>query len=91
MTGLSPPRKPGNWPRSPPALSRDGVQIKALAGLGVDGQVMVRIIADEADAARSGLVHNLVELAIVTNDLDRAMQALEPPDRIGHCTCERSW
>jgi hypothetical protein len=119
--GLS--HRPGELAQVATALSRYGVNIKALAGLAVDGHVQVRIIADEADAARSallraniafeegevltvllenragelatvtnrlarggvnlraiyltGIVDNLVELAIVTNDLERARQALE--------------
>ena len=119
--GLS--HRPGELAQVATALSRFGVNIKALAGLAVDGQVMVRLIADEPEAARSalqranipfeeteiltvllenragelasvtnrlsragvnlraiyltGIVDNLVELAIVTNDLERARQALE--------------
>ena len=115
--------RPGELAQVATALSRFGVNIKALAGLAVDGQVQVRIIADEEDAARSalqrahipfeesevitvllenragelasvtnrlarggvnlraiyltGIVDDLVELAIVTNDVSRARQALE--------------
>jgi len=115
--------RPGELAQVATALSRYGVNIKALAGLAVDGQVMVRVIADESDAARSalkganipfeendvltvllenragelarvttrlaeanvnlraiyltGIVDNLVELAIVTDNLERAKDALE--------------
>lgn len=114
--------RPGELAQVATALSRYGVNIKALAGLAVDGQVMVRVIADESDAARSalkganipfeendvltvllenqagelarvttklgeanvnlraiyltGIVDNLVELAIVTDNLERAKDAL---------------
>lgn len=114
--------RPGELAQVATALSRYGVNIKALAGLAVDGQVMVRVIADEADPARSalkganipfeesevltvllenragelarvttrlaevnvnlraiyliGIVDNLVELAIVTDNLERAKDAL---------------
>lgn len=119
--GLS--HRPGELAQVATALSRYGVNIKALAGLAVEEQVMVRVIADDPDAARSalqranipfeesevltvllenragelasvtnklahaglnlraiyltGIVDDLVELAIVTNDLERARQALE--------------
>lgn len=115
--------RPGELAQVATALSRYGVNIKALAGLAVDGQVLVRIIADEPDAARSalqranipfeetevltvllenragelasvtnklgragvnlralyltGIVDNLVELVVVTDNLERAKEALE--------------
>jgi hypothetical protein len=115
--------RPGELAQVATALSRYGVNIKALAGLAIDGQVMVRVIADDADAARAaleranitfeendvltvllenragelarvttklgeanvnlraiyltGIVDDLVELAIVTNDIEKARQALD--------------
>ncbi len=115
--------RPGELAQVATALSRYGVNIKSLAGLAIDGQVMIRIIADEPDPARAaleranigfeesevvtvllenragelaavtsklasagvnlravyltGIVDNLVELAIVTSDAARARQVLE--------------
>jgi hypothetical protein len=115
--------RPGELAQVATALSRYGVNIKSLAGLAVDGEVMVRLIADEPEPARSALtkanipfeegdvltvllenragelaavtaklasagvnlralyltviVDNLVELAIVTNDVEKARQVLE--------------
>jgi hypothetical protein len=115
--------RPGELARVAAALSRYGVNIKSVAGLAVDGQVMIRVIADEPDPARSalqdanidfeesevltvllenragelarlttrlgdagvnlralyltGIVDDLVELAIVTNDTEKARQALD--------------
>jgi hypothetical protein len=115
--------RPGELAQVATALSRYGVNIKALAGIAVEAHVLVRIIADEPDAARealqraniafeesevltvllenragelatvtnrlarsgvnlraiylTGIVDNLVELAIATDDVDRARQALE--------------
>jgi hypothetical protein len=40
------------------ALSRHGVNIKSLAGLAVDGHVMIRVIADDVQAAREALEGN---------------------------------
>jgi hypothetical protein len=48
--------RPGELARLATALSRYGVNIKSLAGLAVDHQVLVRILADNADAARAALV-----------------------------------
>ncbi len=45
--------RPGELARVATALSRYGVNIKSLAGLAADGQVVVRILADNAEAARS--------------------------------------
>jgi hypothetical protein len=45
--------RPGELARVATALSRYGVNIKSVAGLAADGQVVVRILADNADAARS--------------------------------------
>ena len=115
--------QPGELAQVATALSRYGVNLKAVAGLAVDGQVMVRIIADEPDPARAalqranigfeesdvvtvllenragelatvtnklatagvnlralyltGIVDDLVELAIVTSDAARAREVLE--------------
>lgn len=114
--------RPGELARVATALSRYGVNIKSLAGLAVDGQVVVRIIADNADAARAaleasqiqferhdvvtvlldnragelaavcekladarvnlkgiyltGIVDDLVELAIVTDDVEKAREVI---------------
>jgi hypothetical protein len=115
--------RPGELAQVATALSRYGVNIKSLAGLAIDGQVMVRLIADQPDPARAaleragiafeesevvtvllenragelaavtsklagagvnlrglyltGIVDDLVELAIVTSDATRARQVLE--------------
>ena len=47
--------RPGELARVATALSRYGVNIKSLAGLAIEGQVLVRIIADDVEAARSAL------------------------------------
>lgn len=49
--------RPGELSRVADALARYGVNIKALAGLAVDQHVVVRIIADEPEAARTALEH----------------------------------
>ena len=115
--------RPGELARVATALSRYGVNIKSLAGLAVGGRVLVRILADDAEAARSaltgagiafeesevvkvllenragelaavtnklaearvnlraiyltGIVDDLVELAVVSTDQDKAKAALE--------------
>ena len=115
--------RPGELAQVATALSRYGVNIKALAGLAVDTYVLVRIVVDDPDAARealkrahipfeesevltvllenqagelatttnrlaragvnlraiylTGIVDNLVELAIAADDLERARYALE--------------
>jgi len=115
--------RPGELARVATALSRYGVNIKAVAGLAIDGQVLVRILTDNADAARSaltaggiefegqevltlllenragelasvcgrlegarvnlraiyltGIVDNLVELALVVDDAAKAKQVLD--------------
>jgi len=115
--------RPGELGRVATALSRYGVNIKAVTGLALEKHVLVRIIADDPDAARSalehagirftegeivqvllenragelaavtaklseaklnlraiyltGIVDNLVELAIVTDDPKRAKRMLE--------------
>ena len=47
--------KPGDLARVAQALSRRGVNIKALAGLSIEGVAMVRILPDDTVAARSAL------------------------------------
>ncbi len=115
--------RPGELAQVATALSRYGVNIKALAGLAVDTYVLLRIVVDEPESARealkrahiayeesevltvllenragelanvtnrlsragvnlraiylTGTVDNLVELAIVADDLERARYALE--------------
>ena len=53
--------RPGELAQVATALSRYGVNIKALAGLAIGGQVMVRVIADEPDAARAALERANIE------------------------------
>lgn len=50
--------RPGELARVAEALSRHGVNIRSLAGLAVDGHVMVRVIADDVEAARAALEGN---------------------------------
>ena len=115
--------RPGELAQVATALSRYGVNIKALAGLAVDTYVLLRIVVDEPESARealkrahiayeesevltvllenragelanvtnrlsragvnlraiylTGTVDNLVELAIVADDLERALFSLE--------------
>jgi hypothetical protein len=115
--------RPGELGRVATALSRYGVNLKAVTGLAMDHHVLVRIIADDTEAARSaleragirfteeevvqvllenragelaavttklaeakvnlraiyvtGIVDNLVELAIVTDDPKKAKRMLE--------------
>ena len=47
--------KPGDLARVAQALARRGVNIKALAGLSVDGVALARILPDDTVAARSAL------------------------------------
>lgn len=47
--------RPGELARVATALSRYGVNIKALAGLAINDHVQVRIVADEEAAARAAL------------------------------------
>ena len=49
--------RPGELGRVATALSRYGVNIKAVTGLALEKHVLVRIIADDPDAARSALEH----------------------------------
>ncbi len=46
---------PGDLSRVAEALARRGVNIKALAGMSIDGQAMARILADDIVAARGAL------------------------------------
>lgn len=50
--------RPGELARVADALSRKGVNIKSLAGLSIGNQVVLRIIADNVEAARSALQEN---------------------------------
>lgn len=47
--------RPGELARVATALSRYGVNIRSLAGLAIGNHVLVRIIADDVEAARSAL------------------------------------
>ena len=47
--------KPGDLARVAQALARRGVNIKALAGLSMDGMALARILPDDTVAARSAL------------------------------------
>src|SRR5262249_52602626 len=47
--------RPGELGRVATALSRYGVNLKAVTGLAVEKHVLVRIIADDSDAARTAL------------------------------------
>ncbi len=47
--------RPGELARVAKALSRHGVNIKSLAGLAIGGHVLMRIIADDVEAARTAL------------------------------------
>lgn len=47
--------RPGELARVAQALSRHGVNIKSLAGVNIGNHVLVRIIADDVEAARSAL------------------------------------
>jgi hypothetical protein len=49
--------RPGELGRVATALSRYGVNLKAVTGLALEKHVLVRIIADDPDAARSALEH----------------------------------
>jgi hypothetical protein len=115
--------RPGELGRVATALSRYGVNLKAVTGLALEKHVLVRIIADDPDAARTaleragirftesevvqvllenragelatvttklaeakvnlraiyltGIVDNLVELAIVTDDARKTKRMLE--------------
>ncbi|MBI3464798.1 MAG: hypothetical protein HY000_17350 [Planctomycetes bacterium] len=61
--------RPGELARVANALARKGVNIKSLAGVAIGNQVVVRIIADDVEAARSALQENsirFVESELVT-------------------------
>lgn len=47
--------RPGEIARVATALARKGVNIKSIAGLGIGNQGLIRIIADDVEAARSAL------------------------------------
>jgi hypothetical protein len=47
--------RPGELARVAEALSRYGVNLRAVVGVAIDHHVVVRIIADEPDAARTAL------------------------------------
>ena len=47
--------RPGELARVARALSRYGVNLRSVAGMAVDGQVRVRFLPDDVDAARSAL------------------------------------
>lgn len=53
--------KPGELAKVATALSRYGVNLKSVAGLAVDGHVVVRFIADNAEAAREALEAGQIE------------------------------
>jgi hypothetical protein len=115
--------RPGELGRVAQALSRYGVNLKAVAGLAIGNHVLVRLIADDVEAARAalqganirftegevvsvllenragelaalttklaeakvnlralyvtGIVDNLVELAVVADDPKKAKRMLE--------------
>ncbi len=50
--------RPGELARVASALSHHGVNIKSLAGLAVGGHVLLRVIADDVEAARAALDGN---------------------------------
>ena len=50
--------RPGELARVATALARYGVNVKSLAALAVDGNALVHILPDEADAARAALAAN---------------------------------
>ena len=47
--------RPGELARVAHALSKAGINIKSVAGMAINSQVMVRLIADDVDAARNAL------------------------------------
>ena len=52
--------RPGELARVATALSRYGVNIKSVAGVASEGQVLVRILADNPEAARSAFEANQI-------------------------------
>ena len=50
--------RPGELARVADALARKSVNIKSLAGVAIGNQVVLRIIADDVEAARSALQEN---------------------------------
>jgi hypothetical protein len=47
--------RPGEIARVASALARKDVNIKSIAGLGISGQGLIRLIADDIEAARAAL------------------------------------
>jgi hypothetical protein len=47
--------RPGEIARVANALARKDVNIKAIAGLGISGQGLIRVVADDIEAARAAL------------------------------------
>ena len=61
--------RPGELARVATALARYGVNVKSLAALALDGNALVHILPDEADAARAALAANEIafeETEVVT-------------------------
>lgn len=61
--------RPGELARVATALARYGVNVKSLAALALDGNALVHILPDEADAARAALTANAIafeEAEVVT-------------------------
>ena len=80
--------RPGELGRVAAALSRYGVNLKAVTGLGIDHHVLVRIIADDVEAARSALQGagiRFTEGEVVQVMLEN--RAGDPPLMIGRCFC----
>ena len=80
--------RPGDLARVAQALARRGVNIKALAGLSIDGQASARIIPDDIEAARSALeaanirfTESEVHTVLLEN---KAGQLAEVLERLGH-------
>lgn len=49
--------RPGELARVATALSRYGVNVKSVAALSIEGHALVRILADQVEAARAALEH----------------------------------
>ena len=79
--------RPGDLARVAEALARRGVNIKALAGLSVDGQALARIVPDDIEAARGAFeaanirfTESEVHTVLLENKAGRLAQVL---DRLG--------
>lgn len=79
--------RPGDLARVAQAFARRGVNIKALAGLSVDGQALARIVPDDMEAARGALeaanirfTESEVHTVLLEN---KAGQLAEVLDRLG--------